>query len=174
MVDTIAEARFTIVMLSRSLPLLFTTVLAALASACTGTTEPNTPTEEGTPTPTTTAENAEAGYTVALPQGSSTTPTEKSPGQYEYTTPNGSVFITVRPGDRAAFEAAKAQVTAKATSFSGHAKSTDTQLSSAWRETATGPRSSTTLLFATSKIYECNVTSPNASTLVVCQSLKAL
>lgn len=176
MVDTMKEARFTIVMLSRSL--LVTTAFTVFALACTGTSEQgptNTPGEEGSqPGPTTTAENTEAGYTVALPQGSSTTPAEKAPGQYEYTTPNGNVLVTVRPGDKAAFDAAKAQYTTKATSFGGHTRATDTQLSSAWREAATGPRSSATLLFANAKIYECTVSSTNAPTLMVCQSLKAL
>jgi hypothetical protein len=162
-------------MLLRSL--LLTSAFTVLALGCTANEPgPNTPAEEGTPdkTPTTTAENGEAGYAVALPQGSSTTPTEKSPGQYEYTTPNGTVLITVRPGDRAAFDAAKAQVTAKAASFGGHTNAADTQLSGVWREAATGPRSSTTLLFANSKIFECNVSSASAPTLMVCQSLKAL
>ena len=84
------------------------------------------------------------------------------------------MLITVKPGDRAAFDAAKAGYTSKATSFGGHVKGTDTQFSSAWREVATGPRSSATLLFANSKIYECTVTSTSAPTLMVCQSLKAL
>jgi hypothetical protein len=174
-VDTIAEARFTTVMLSRSL--LVTTAFTMFALGCTGTAEqgPSTPGEEGAQqTPTTTAENSEAGYTVALPQGSSTTPNEKSPGQYEYTTPNGSVLITVRPGDQATFDAAKAMYTTKATSFGGYVRGTDAKFTSAWREAATGPRSSATLLFASAKIFECTVTSTNAPTLMVCQSLKAL
>jgi hypothetical protein len=174
-VDTIAEARFTIVMLSRSL--MFTSlVLGALAMACTNSTSepgPGTPNEEGSP-PTTTVENSGAGYTIALPQGSSSTPNEKPPGQYEYTTPNGNVLVTVKPGDRAAFDAAKAMYATRATSLGGTARGTDTQFSSAWREAATGPRTSATLLFANTKIYECAVTSTNAPTLMVCQSLKAL
>lgn len=173
MVDTIAEARFTIVMLSRSL--IITAALTVFAFGCTGTTEQgptNTPSEEGTQTPTTTA-NSEAGFAIALPQGSSTTPNEKAPGQYEYTTPNGTVLITVKPGDRAAFDAAKAHYTAKASSFGGTARGTDAQFSSQWREVAAGPRSNATLLFASGKIYECTVSSTNAPTLMVCQSLKA-
>lgn len=155
---------------------LLLTSIAILAFGCTNSTEPgpSTPTDEGTQGPTTSAENPSAGYTVALPQGSSTTPNEKAPGQYEYTTPNGTVLITVKPADKAAFDAAKASYTSKATSFGGHARGTDTQFSSAWREVATGPRSSATLLFANSKLYECTVTSASAPTLMVCQSLKAL
>lgn len=175
MVDTIAEARFTIVMLSRSLLL---SCIAVLAFGCTNSTSepgPSTPTEEGSqPPPTTTAENGGAGYSIALPQGSTTTPNEPAPGQYEYTTPNGTVLVTVKPGDQAAFDAAKAQYTTKATSFGGHARGTDTQFSSTWREAATGPRATATLLFASNKIYECTVSSSNAATLMVCQSLKAL
>lgn len=165
-------------MLLRSL--LCTTAFTALAMVSAGCTAnepgPNTPSEDGTqtPAPTTTAENTEAGYRVALPQGASTTPTEKSPGQYEYTTPNGNVLVTVKPGDRAAFEAAKTAYAAKATSFAGHSRGSDTQFTSAWREAATGPRTSATLLFENAKIYECSVTSANAPTLMVCQSLKAL
>ena len=175
MVDTIAEARFTISM--HQLRSLLLTSIAILAFGCTNSTSegPNTPTEEGTqPGPTTAAENPSAGYTVALPQGSTTTPNEKAPGQYEYTTPNGSVLITVKPGDKAAFDAAKASYTTKASSFGGHARGSETQFSSVWREAATGPRSSATLLFANGKIYECTVTSTSAPTLNVCQSLKAL
>lgn len=171
MVDTIAEARFTIPMRA----LLVTTAFTVFALGCTGTTEqgPNAPSEEGAP-PTTTAENTEGGFTVALPHGSSPAAIEKAPGQYEYTTPNGSVLVTVKPGDQAAFEAAKAQYTTRATSFGGHARGTDTQFSSAWREAETGPRSSATLLFANAKIFECTVSSTSAPTLMVCQSLKAL
>lgn len=159
-------------MLLRSL--LCTTALTALALGCTANEPgPNSP-DEGAQGPTTVAENKEAGYSVALPQGSSTTPTEKTPGQFEYTTPNGSVIITVKTGDRAAFDAAKAAYTTKASSFGGYSKGTDTQFSSAWREVATGPRSSATLLLATGKLYECTVTSSSAPTLQTCQSLKAL
>ena len=174
MVDTIPEARFTIVMLSRSL--LFTSI-AVLAFACTNSTSepgPSTPAEEGSQPPPTTAENAGAGYSIALPQGSTTTPNEKAPGQYEYTTPNGNVLVTVKPGDKAAFDAARALYTAKATSFGGHTNGSDTQFSSAWREATPGPRSSATLLFASGKIYECTVSSTSAPTLMVCQSIKAL
>lgn len=157
--------------------LLITTAFTALALGCTANEPgPNAPDDgtQGANVPTTTAENKEAGYSVALPQGSSTTPTEKAPGQFEYTTPNGTVLITVKTGDRAAFDAAKAAYTTKANSFGGATKGTDTQFSSAWREVATGPRSSATLLLATGKLYECTVTSSNAPTLMVCQSLKAL
>lgn len=175
MVDTMEEARFTIVMLSRSL--LVTTALTIFVFGCTAGDPGSPPTgEEGTrdQAPTTIAENKGAGFTVALPPGSSTSPTEKAPGQYEYTTPNGSVLVTVRPGDKAAFDAAKALYATKAASFSGHSRATDTQFSSAWREASPGPRSSATLLFASSKIYECTVSSTSAPTLMVCQSLKAL
>lgn len=157
--------------------LLFASV-AVLAVACTNSTSepgpngPNGPSDENVPT--TPASNEQAGYRVNLPQGSSPTPTEKSPGVFEYTTPAGNVIVTVKPGDQAAFDAAKAQYTTKAESFGGHARATDTQLSSAWRESATGPRSSATLLYSTGKIYECTVTSASAPTLMVCQSLKAL
>jgi hypothetical protein len=175
-VDTIAEARFTIIMLSRSLMFTSLLVLAPVAMACTNSTSepgPSTPAEEGAP-PTTTVENDGAGYTIALPQGSTPTANEKAPGQYEYTTPNGNVLVTVKPGDRAAFDAAKAMYSTRATSLGGHARGTDTQFSSAWREAASGPRTSATLLFASGKIFECTVSSTNAPTLMVCQSLKAL
>ena len=173
MVDTIAEARFTIVMLSRS---LFMTALTVLAIGCSNSTEPgpSSPSEEGTPAPTTTTANESAGYTIALPQGSNTTPTEKSPGQYEYTTPSGNVLVTVKAGDQAMFDALKAQYASKATSFGGHSNGSTTQFSSYWREAATAPRTSATGLFASSKIYECSVSSNSAATHMICQSLKAL
>lgn len=172
MVDTITEARFTNVMLSRS---SFMTALTLLAIGCTNGTEPgpSTPTEEGQP-PTTTVENTGAGYTIALPQGSSTTPTEKAPGQYEYTTPGGTVLVTVKAGDQAMFDALKAQYTAKATSFGGRTNGSTTQVSSYWREASTVPRSSATALFANAKIYECAASSNSAPTHMICQSLKAL
>jgi hypothetical protein len=155
-------------------PLLFTASLTVLVFGCTANEPGPSSPEEGTQGPTTTAENSEAGYRVSLPQGSSTTPTEKSPGQYEYTTPGGTVIITVKPGDKAAYEAAKAQITAKATSFGGYGRGDDSKFSSAWREATTSPRSSATLLFEGGKIYECNVVSNSAPTLMVCQSLKAI
>lgn len=173
MVDTITEARFTIVMLSRS---LLMTAFTLLALGCTNSTEPgpSTPTDEGQ-TPTTTAENTAAGYSVALPQGSPTTPTEKAPGQYEYATAGGTVLVTVKAGDQAAFDALKAQYTAKTTSFSGRTNPGPTQFSSYWRESTTVPRSSATALLANGKIFECSVpSSNNAATHMICQSLKAL
>jgi len=119
--------------------------------------------------------NDEGGYCVKLPEGSSTTATAKGPGAYEYQTPGGNILITVRPGDKAAFEAAKAQLTTKATSFGGWAKGTDTAFSSIWRENpTTQPRSTTTLRFENDKIYECSVTSPTAPVLNSCQSLRTL
>lgn len=173
MVDTITEARFTIVMLSRS---LFMTALTLLAIGCTNSSEPgpSTPTEEGSQPPPTVVENAGAGYTIALPQGSSTTPTEKAPGQYEYTTPGGTVLVTVKAGDQAMFDALKAQYTAKASSFGGHTNGSTTQVSSYWREATTVPRTSATALFANAKIFECAVSSNSAPSHMICQSIKAL
>lgn len=170
--------------------LLCTAAFTALALGCTATepgpSSPPAPGEGtqgddlGQPASTTkgctsgATSNAEGGFCVALPQGSTTTPTQKAASQYEYATANGAVTITVRTGDQAAFEAAKSQLAAKATSFGGHSRGNDIQFSGVWREANPGPRSTATMLFDGGKIYECHVSSTNAPTLMACQSLRAL